>query len=122
MGRPEAVVEQTLKKVVESVAERHKIIHTDYSAAEKIDKSDLFSAFVEFEFEVDDFEQLFSAVIDYGPACIEVIEPNEIKIKCSALQGALSDLVAKIHKMSQAIQILQVENMKLKKSDETTKK
>jgi len=115
MGKPESIVEKTLKEVVKSVGERYKIVHTEYSDVEKVEKSTIFSAFVELEFEVKNFEELFLAVIDFGPTVVEVIEPSEVKVTNTELQAALSDLVSKLHLMSKAIQTLKVENFNLKK-------
>ncbi len=114
MGKPEEIVDRTLKQVVSSFGERYKIVHEDYSKIKKVEGSALFSGFVEIEFEVENFEKLFAAVIDYGPVVVEVVEPPEIKVSDTELQSALSDLVAKFHQFSKAIQYLKVENMKLK--------
>jgi len=122
MGKPESIVEKTLKEVVKSVGGRYKIVHTEYSDVEKVEKSTLFSAFVELEFEVKNFEELFLAVIDFGPTVVEVIEPSEVKVTNTELQAALSDLVSKLHLMSKAIQTLKVENFNLKKGSDTTSK
>jgi len=114
MGKPPEMVDKTLRQVVKSFGERYKIVHEDYSEIKQIEKSSLFSGFVEIEFEVENFEKLFAAVIDYGPTIVEVVEPSEIKVRNIELQSALSDLVAKFHQFSKAIQYLKVENMKLK--------
>jgi len=119
MGKPPQIVEQTLKEVSKTISKRFKIIHEEYSKAEPAEGSDLFSAFIEVEFKVKGFEELFLAVIDFGPTVVEVIEPGEIKVSNTELQSALSELVSKFHLLSKALQVLKLENIKLKN---TTKK
>jgi hypothetical protein len=122
LGRPEQVVIKTLEKVVETIKQRYEVLNKDYSKADKIKGSDILSAFVEVEFKVKNFEELFLAVLDFGPTVVEILEPSEINVKSSELQAALSDLVTKIHLMSKAIQSLNVNNLKLKKKLDATKK
>ena len=120
MGKPPSIIEKTLRGVVDSFSNRYEVVSTDYSEAEEVKASSLFSAFVEIEFKVKDFEGLFSAVIDYGPTIIEVIEPSMINVSSTELQASLSDLVSKFHSMSKALQMLKLENLKLKKEAGTT--
>ncbi len=122
MGKPSKIVDNTLKEIVKSFSSRHEVRNVDYADPKKVDNSDLFSAFVEFEFKIDNFEQLFLAVLDYGPTVVEVIEPYEITVKNAELQAALSELVSKFHMLSKAMQVLKLENIKLKKELNTTKK
>lgn len=122
MARPESIVQATLKKVVDSVKERYKVVRTHYSKTEKVKDSDLYSAFTEFDFEAKKFEDLFAAILDYGPTVVEIIEPKKIDVDRSELQSSVADLIAKIHFMSQTIQMLQLENMQLKNEAGAAKK
>lgn len=121
MGKPEKIVIETLKKTVSFLKERYKVISEDYSEPEKVEKTDLFSTFVELEFEAKNFEELFLAVIDFGPTVVEIIEPSEIKVTDTELQAALTELVRKVHQVSKGMRALKIENLKLKKKFNATK-
>lgn len=122
LGKPAVIVEQTLKKVVESLGNRFKVLRADYSEPELFDESSILSAFVEVELKVKGFEELFSAVLDYGPTVVEILESSDLKVSSRELQASLSDMISKIHSMSKTMQALSLENMKLKNNSNVTKK
>jgi len=113
MGRPEEVVKQTLKSVVDSLDKRHKVNNSEYSDVEKVEGADLLSGFVEVEFTVDNFEQAFLALLDYGPTVAEVIKPDKVNLNASELQNVFAEVITKLNTMSKTIQVLKVENFKL---------
>jgi len=113
MGRPEEVVKQTLKGVVNSLNKRYKVNNSEISDIEKIEGADLLSGFVEVEFSVDNFEQGFLALLDYGPTVAEVIKPDKVNLNASELQNVFAEVITKLNTMSKAIQALKVENFKL---------
>ncbi len=122
IARPKEMVDKTLREVVKVINSRYKVVNEDYSDVELVPNSSLFSGFVEVEFKVKNFEELFDAMLDFGPTIVEVVEPNEIKISSAELQASLSDLLNKIHEMSKIINALKIENLKLKNNNTTTKK
>jgi hypothetical protein len=122
MGKPKEIVEETLKKVAESIEDRYEVINKELSELKLLDGSDIFSAFVEIEFKTNSFEDFFLAVIDFGPTVVEILEPSEISIPNSELQAVISDLISKLNLMSKAIQALKINNLKQKNKNETTNK
>lgn len=122
MGKPGKLVTETLKKTVSFLKERYEVLSEDYSEPKMIDKGDLFTAFVEIEFKVESFEDLFLAIIDFGPTVVEIIEPSEVVVTDTELQAALTELVRKVHLLSKGIRALKIENIKLKKQIDATKK
>ncbi len=115
MGRPKEVVQKTLEKVCSFIEERHKIVSKEISDVSIVENSNLLSAFLEVEFEVRNFEELFLAILDFGPTVVEIIEPSKIVIDAGELQAVISDLITKLHNMSNKIQTLHTENIKLKR-------
>ena len=122
MGKPPEMVKKTLEQVAKFIEERHDVIKKDISDVERVEKSEIYSGFLEIEFEVKSFEELFLAVVDFGPTVVEIIEPTKITVEASELQGALSDLIAKLHKMSKQMQLIHAENIKLKRMLSTSDK
>ncbi len=122
IARPKEMVDKTLREVVKVINSRYKVLNEDYSDIELVPNSSLFSGFVEVEFKVKSFEELFDAILDFGPTIVEIVEPSEIKISSAELQASLSDLLNKIHEMSKIINALKIENLRLKNDNTTTKK
>ncbi|MBD3312116.1 hypothetical protein GF352_01520 [archaeon] len=122
MGKPGKLVTETLKKTVSFLKERYEVLSEDYSEPEMVDDADLFTAFVEIEFKVKGFEDLFLAIIDFGPTVVEIIEPSEVVVTDTELQAALTELVRKVHLLSKGLRVLKIENHKLKKQIDATKK
>lgn len=114
IGRPEELVIKTLDEIIKSISERYRIENKEVSKPETIGQENLLSGFTELDIEFKNFEDLFLAIIDYGPTVVEIIEPKEIKIKSAELQSALAELVNKIHELSKTVQALKIENIKLK--------
>ena len=115
LGKPKEILLKTLEKVVLTINERYKVLYKEVMKPKKIKNSEMFSTVLEVEVRFNNFEDLFSCILDFGPTFIEILEPDEITIKSIEIQNTLSDLVGKLHDMSRIIERLTVENLLLKK-------
>jgi archaeosine-15-forming tRNA-guanine transglycosylase len=115
LGFPPDALKATLKKAIEQMKERVVIKKEFYAEPKKVGEK-IFSSFVEFECEIKDFETLMGIVFDFGPSTIEILSPDEIKMKSKEIEHVLNDLVARIHEMDKQIKILTANNIILQKN------
>lgn len=83
---------------------------------------DLFSTFAEVEVEVDNINLLFTIVTNMLPANVEIIEPEEFRLKNFDLTAILSDLTMKIHQYDEIAKASLFERKNLTKEIEELKK
>lgn len=115
LGKPKDILLETLDKVVLTINERYKVLHKEIMKPKKVKNTEMFLTVLEVEVGFNNFEDLFSCILDFGPTCIEILEPDEIIIKSIEIQNILSDLIGKLHDMSKIIEKLTVENILLQK-------
>ncbi len=122
LGKPKEILIKTLEKVVSTIEERYKLLHSEIMKPKKVKNSDLFSAVLEVEVDFDNFEDLFLCILDFGPTFVEILSPKEFTIKAVEVQNAIADLITKLHLLSKKIEHLTLENLHYKKVVKTSKK
>ena len=115
MGWPQEALMNTLKNLMNVLKKSWDIEKEEYSEPEKIEGSQMYSAFVEFIANIEDVYSLFSFVITYAPSVIEVLEPPEIVIPVNKLQDILVDLTGKLQDLDKEVKYLSAQNINLKK-------
>jgi len=101
VGTPKDHVETTIKNYMANLKSdsRIEIINEDY--ADTVEQEDgMFSTFVEAELLVSSMDVLTWLAINFSPASIEVIEPNQLVFKESVITGWYNDLISKMHEIS----------------------
>ena len=115
MGWPQEALMNTLKNLMNVLKKSWKIEKEEYSEPEKVENSQMYSAFVEFIADIDDIYSLFSFVITYAPSVIEVLEPAEVVVPINKLQDILADLTGKLQDLDKEVKFLSAQNINLKK-------
>ncbi len=105
MGWPKETLNDTLKKIVDTIKKKWTVYKEDYSEPEKMGEK-MFSSYVEFEAEFSDLKELFTVVLNYGPTVVEIIEPTEVYISGSDMQDIMADISSKINMLDRNIKIL----------------
>jgi len=121
MGKPKEHIENTLKKYIKHMKENEdlEILNEKFNEAKKVEESDkgLFAAFVELEMLSKDIPTLIGFCFDYMPSSIEIIAPEEFKMKSNDITTIMNDLQGKLHKLDTAVKKLNTENKLLKKNE-----
>ncbi len=101
LGKPKEHVEETLKKYIEKIKtdDNIKFIEEDYVEAEEKDDG-LWSTFVEAVILVNGMDKLTWLCINFMPASIEIIEPEEKKYTNKQLTFWVNDVLSKLHEIS----------------------
>jgi hypothetical protein len=110
LGRPKEHIFEVMKQLVETIEKEqgikvtHKKIHDpkkyeEKDPKEKIvpDREDLFTTFAEIEFEANSLMDLFRICFQYMPANVEVIEPEEFKLKNLDLNALVNEILRRLH-------------------------
>ncbi|MEM2954688.1 MAG: hypothetical protein QW625_01930 [Candidatus Nanoarchaeia archaeon] len=118
VGKPKEHVEETIILLGEKFAEGKKevkILSRKVREPVQLKDTSLYSAFIEFEVQVENLSILLELIFDYLPSSIEIIEPEEISESNFNLNSVLNDLAGKLHSYDLAIKKLKAENVLLKK-------
>ena len=118
MGKPAEHLQNTLKGYIEKLKTDKKIIfiQEDYAEPELIEKSTLFTTFVEIEVLMKDLTKIIEFNFDFMPSSVEIIEPTQLILKNESMNGLLNDLQARLHKVDMILKNQSQENNILKKN------
>ena len=98
LGKPAAHVDSSLKLYLDEIKkdDRLAILKTHIGKAEKRDDN-FFSAFAEADIIAKDLDTLTWLAVNYTPATIEIVEPDNFELKALDLQNHFNDLLARLH-------------------------
>jgi len=100
----EAAARDALEKHVAKL-EKEKgvlIVKRDWKEAKRVEKPfqnipEAYSYLVEVEVLTEGYEKLFYITIQYGPSSIEILEPQEVKLKAWEAQGIVNTVADMLH-------------------------
>ncbi len=100
-GKPKEHVEESLDKYLENIRTDSRIVFLEEEREEAIAHEDgMFSAFSESELLIHGLETFTWLCVNFSPASIEVIEPDQFSIPAREVTNWLNDLLAKVHSIS----------------------
>lgn len=135
LGSPKEHVEKAMKAIIEKLENDKSlrlISQTIYKAEEqelkegdkellqkvpqgkKLEEEKLWSTFADIELETT-LDKLSHLCFDYMPSSIEILEPEELRIKTIEVTNLLNDLQATLHKLDRMVKDFNIENMNLKR-------
>ena len=106
LGKPAEHIKTALEEFVNKIGENKGIsiisrkIHEPKPVEEKSaeDNKELFTTFAEAEFSIDDLNILFNIVLHTLPSHVEILEPDELKLRNFELSSVLSELALRLHR------------------------
>lgn len=100
IGHPKKHVEETLKAYVANINSEPdvEIVSEEYENAEEIDK-ELFSVVAEIKMLVKNIDKLTWLCLNFSPASVEVVEPDNLTLEQRDINHWLNDLLSKIHEI-----------------------
>ena len=124
LGRPAEHIRISLEQLLDQVGENKGIeiinrkVHEPHVIDEEKKKKigvseDVFSTFAEVEMEIDGLMLLNTLILNTLPSNVEVIEPNELRIKSFDLSASLSELAIKLHKYDEVAKGMQMEKVQI---------
>jgi hypothetical protein len=113
-GSPREHVEETINKVTKIIKDNKKLEVLKQEIAEietteapsprnPEEKIEIFSTFADLEISLENFDELMQFCYTFMPSSIEILEPEDLKIKNSHLSNSLNDLLGRLHYQSRII-------------------
>jgi len=120
-GFPKEHIDAALNKVSENFGKETKKIKVNNTKVKEsqqvkignIEKTKLFSGFVDLDFDVEDFSTLVGLMFDWMPSSVEIIEPEKITDNIQELNGVLNDLAGRLHQYDAAVKQLRAKTVLL---------
>jgi len=113
LGRPADYLKETLKKFIDKVNNEKgvKILGKKIKKPKKLEqaKQELYTTFAEAELEFEDMQAMFKIIFIYMPSHIDIISPEEIKIKNFDLNVLMTELARRLHQYDEITKRLSAE-------------
>jgi hypothetical protein len=103
IGHPKEHVESTMKAYIENIKKDSEmvILKENYEPAEELEGG-VFGIIAEVEMLVKNIEKLTWLCVNFSPASIELIEPDEVLVEQKEITHWLNDLLSKLHEIGVA--------------------
>ncbi len=120
LGKPKAYVENSLRAFVQKIKKDSnlEVIHEDYGEATE-HENDTWTTFVELEILIKDIITMTGFCFDYMPASIEILAPENMKLKSQELSMIINDLQGKLHHLDAMVKQFKMQNDFLRKNTRT---
>jgi hypothetical protein len=104
IGNPKDYVEKTIRTHVNDIKNHPhiKVLNEEFGEPEEIEGG-LWSTYVDAEMLFDKLDALNWLCINFTPASIEIISPEELRFSDKDLTNWFNDLLAKLHEISMAV-------------------
>lgn len=114
-GAPKEKVEAALKRLIEELGKQEgsKIYETKFEPV--TEKDGFFSFLVDVGMKFQDFENLISIILNFGPSALLVNEPEKLEISSREIQNVVGDITAIIHTLAQDNVMLRLQNQAMLK-------
>lgn len=123
MGRPPEHIKQVMEEFIDKLSEiqgikiiSRKVHEPKLIQNEKV--TDIFTTFAEVEMSLVSINLVFDVVLNMLPAHIEIIEPEDIRIKNVELSSSLSNLAVKLHRYDEVAKAALIHEDRFKKKIE----
>lgn len=95
LGAPKEHIEKTMKDYIGKLKKEQTVLKSEIAEAEP--KENIFTIYSELEIRFEDLSGLLDFCFESMPSSVEVVEPGELSISLSKLNGFLNDLQARLH-------------------------
>jgi hypothetical protein len=101
LGKPKEHIQETLKKYIENFkTDTTMFILKEFYGEPKEQQEGLFSTFAEIEMLVANMQKITWLSLNFMPANIEILEPEEIKVSNREVGLWVNDVLSKLHEIS----------------------
>ena len=121
MGKPKEHILKARDMYVDKIKEddnRIVVINEKLHDAKEQDKG-FFSTFAELEILSEDLPALIGFCFDYMPSSVEIVAPEEMRMRQQDITNVMNDLQAKLHSLDMVVKTVRTENDFLKKNMNT---
>lgn len=99
-GKPKKHIEDTLKTYIENIKQDDKIkfITEEYEEAEELEEG-IFTTVAEVEMLFPNIEKLNWLCVNFSPASVEILEPDNVTVSQKEIGDWLNDLLSRLHEI-----------------------
>jgi len=111
LGRPAEHVKEILSKIIEKLGKEKNVRLLNKTIAEPKEiegQENIFTSFAEVEIETN-LQTLMLLIFAYMPSHIDIITPEDLRIKNSDMNLFLNELVRKLHRYDELAKTLMME-------------
>lgn len=120
LGKPKEHVEKAINMYVDKLKDDdNKIVVINENIHDAKEQEELFSTFAELEIVSEDLTSLIGFCFDYMPSSVEIVAPEEMKMRQQDITNIMNDLQAKLHSLDMVVKTTRTENDFLKKNMNT---
>lgn len=114
IGQPKEHVKNTMKAYIENIKQEPGIIidEEEYEPVDEVEKG-IFSTVAEVKMLIESFEKLTWLCINFSPASIEILAPDNKEISQKELTHWLNDFLSKMHEIGVVQKTVQSQNQGL---------
>jgi hypothetical protein len=117
VGKPKEHVEKAIQDLMDHMRKnKDVIILTEHIEKAKEHEGDLWSTFSDVEFLVEGIPKLVGFCFDYMPSSVEIMEPEDFRLKAREIASFVNEMQAKLHNLGIVIKRLKNENLFLKQN------
>ncbi len=110
IGKPADYVEESLKNLLDVLEkEKNAIVIKREQRPSEVYEETLFSTFAEVTILIENLRRFMNIVFDYMPSSIEIVEPQEIKVKYADLNLVMNELANNLHRNDLEMKKIQFE-------------
>jgi len=113
LGRPAEHLKKAMEDFIEKISKEEgvTILNKKINEPKKIEqaKGDLFTTFSEIEIKFKDILHLFKILFGYMASHIEIVSPEELKIKSFDFNSIVNELVRKLHQYDEIAKKMLIE-------------
>ncbi len=113
LGRPAGYLKETLIKFIDKISQEEgiEIVSKKIHEPKRLEKaqSELFTTFSEVEMNFKNMNNLFKIIFVYMPSHIEIISPEELRIKNFDLNTLANELARRLHQYDEIAKRLNIE-------------
>lgn len=116
IGRPPEHMEETMKGIIERIGNIVEVTEKTLHKPKALkDTENLFSSFAEIEIETESLLKFFGVIFTYLPSHVEVITPEELKMRNSDINEIANDIVKRLHQYDEIVKRIAIERQILEK-------
>lgn len=116
VGKPKSHVEKSLEEYLENIKKDERITIVTEERGEAEEQEGFWSTFAESEMIINDLGTVIWLCINFSPASIEILEPENKTMTAPALTAWINDFLSKLHEVASVIRDTQQKNVKLNES------
>jgi hypothetical protein len=116
VGKPKEHVEESLKLILKKLNEEKNVQVLDGKVHKPKEQGIFFCSFVELELLVKNMAVFTTLCFDYMPSSVEIVEPANMKVKCTEISDFVNDMLAKLHEVDMRFKNVNASNIILDKN------